>query len=132
MIHFHTSLASWLTRTQAELHSSFWVIASAVKKFYEKHGCLPLPGSLPDMKAQSNVYVKLQGIYKAKARKDAQEVLEIAKALKGGNKDVDPVEVEMFCKNASFVKLVNATTEGRNLASIYGNCHIILHVWTTR
>ncbi|KAI4603697.1 hypothetical protein KJ359_003514 [Pestalotiopsis sp. 9143b] len=105
--------------SEAELHSSFWVIASAVKKFYEKHGCLPLPGSLPDMKAQSNVYVKLQGIYKAKARKDAQEVLEIAKALKGGNKDVDPVEVEMFCKNASFVKLVNATTEGRNLASIY-------------
>lgn len=84
------------------------------------------------MKAQSNVYVKLQGIYKAKARKDAQEVLEIAKALKGGNKDVDPVEVEMFCKNASFVKLVNATTEGRNLASIYGKCHIMLHVWTTR
>jgi NEDD8-activating enzyme E1 regulatory subunit len=104
------------------------VIASAVKKFYEKYGYLPLPGSLPDMKAQSKVYVKLQGIYKAKARRDAQEVLEIAKALHGG-KDVDPVEVEMFCKNASFVKLVNATTQGRQLMSIYGNFHIILQAW---
>lgn len=104
--------------SEAELRSSFWVIASAVKKFYEKYGYLPLPGSLPDMKAQSKVYVKLQGIYKAKARRDAQEVLEIAKALHGG-KDVDPVEVEMFCKNASFVKLVNATTQGRQLMSIY-------------
>jgi NEDD8-activating enzyme E1 regulatory subunit len=77
------------------------------------------------MKAQSKVYVKLQGIYKAKARKDALEVLEIARAAHGG-KDVDPSEVDMFCKNASFVKLVNATVEGRNLAKIYGDFYITL------
>lgn len=71
------------------------------------------------MKAESKVYVKLQSIYKAKARKDALEVLEIARASPGGE-NVDATEVDMFCKNASFVKLVNATTDGRDLTKIYG------------
>lgn len=71
------------------------------------------------MKAQSSVYVKLQSLYKAKARKDAQEVLETAKANSGG-KDVSPAEVDLFCKNASFVKLVNATEDRRDLRKIFG------------
>jgi amyloid beta precursor protein binding protein 1 len=101
-----------------ESHSSFWLIAGAINEFYQNHGCLPLPGSVPDMKAQSSVYVKLQGIYKAKARKDALEVLEIARTRAGG-KHVDPTEVELFCKNASFVKLVNATVDGRDLSKTF-------------
>ncbi|KAL2120808.1 hypothetical protein VTJ04DRAFT_4835 [Mycothermus thermophilus] len=91
-----------------EQRSGFWLIADAVKQFYDKHGCLPLPGKLPDMKAKSNVYVQLQNIYKAKARKDAAEILEAVRAMPGGDR-VDPAEVELFCKNAAFVKLVNAT-----------------------
>jgi hypothetical protein len=60
------------------------------------------------MKAQSKVYIQLQGIYKAKARKDAAEILQIAQAAPGGER-VDPAEVDLFCKNAAFVKLINAT-----------------------
>lgn len=57
------------------------------------------------MKAQSTVYVKLQSIYKAKARQDVAEVLETARNhSKGG--DIDVAEVENFCKNAAFIKLV--------------------------
>jgi len=63
------------------------------------------------MKAQSKVYVQLQNIYKAKARKDVAEVLEIVKAAPGGG-DIDPARVELFCKNAAFIKLINA--EGSN------------------
>ncbi|RYP25522.1 hypothetical protein DL768_011486 [Monosporascus sp. mg162] len=98
-----------------ELKSAFWLIVAAVKTFYQKHGCLPLSGALPDMKAQSNVYVKLQSIYKAKARKDAHEVFETVKAMPGGE-HVDFVEVESFCKNAQFVKLINAADSNRNLS----------------
>ena len=68
---------------------------------------LPLPGNVPDMKAESDVYVALQNIYKAKARKDAAEVLELAQAAAGA-REIDPAEVDLFCKNAAFVKLVNA------------------------
>ncbi|KAI1644394.1 uncharacterized protein F4817DRAFT_220394 [Daldinia loculata] len=103
---------------EIELQSSFWVIAKAIEAFYNKHGCLPLSGALPDMKAQSTVYVKLQSIYKAKARRDAQEVLETARALPGG-KDVDPAEVDLFCKNARFVKLINATPTSEDLDAIF-------------
>ncbi|EEY14673.1 NEDD8-activating enzyme E1 regulatory subunit [Verticillium alfalfae VaMs.102] len=68
-----------------ETQSSFWIIAGAVKAFYEKHRCLPVPGGLPDMKAQSSVYIQLQGIYKAKARKDAAEVLDSVRRAQGAN-----------------------------------------------
>ncbi|EGS21524.1 nedd8-activating enzyme E1 regulatory subunit-like protein [Thermochaetoides thermophila DSM 1495] len=91
-----------------EQRSGFWIIADAVKAFFEKHQCLPLPGKLPDMKAQSKVYVQLQNLYKEKARKDAAEVLETVRAMPGGQ-DIDPAEVELFCKNAAFVRLINAT-----------------------
>ncbi|EFQ33149.1 ThiF family protein [Colletotrichum graminicola] len=91
--------------------SSFWTIADAVREFYEKHQCLPVPGGLPDMKAQSSVYIRLQNIYKAKARKDAAEVLDSVRQKPGGEA-VDPAEVELFCKNAAFVKLIVPSNGG--------------------
>ncbi|KAK3294730.1 uncharacterized protein B0H64DRAFT_193873 [Chaetomium fimeti] len=100
----------------AEQRSGFWLIADAVKKFYEEHKCLPLPGKLPDMKAQSKVYIQLQGIYKAKARKDAAKILQIVQASPGGE-HVNPAEVDLFCKNAAFVKLINATGGGASDSS---------------
>ncbi|PNY24911.1 NEDD8-activating enzyme E1 regulatory subunit [Tolypocladium capitatum] len=87
--------------------SSFWVIVEALRQFYAKHQLLPLPGGLPDMKAQSSIYIQLQNIYKDKARRDAQEVLDTVRAMSGGDQ-VDPAEVELFCTNVRFIKLVNA------------------------
>ena len=80
--------------------------------FYTKHGSLPLPGNVPDMKAQSKVYLQLQNIYKTKARKDAAEVLQTAQAIAGAGREVDPAEVDLFCKNAAFVKLINVESGG--------------------
>ena len=97
--------------TQGQSQSDFWVIVEAVRQFYAKHQLLPVPGGLPDMKAQSNVYIQLQNIYKEKARRDAQEVLTAARAMAGGDQ-VDPAEVELFCTNARFIKLVNAVDGG--------------------
>lgn len=93
---------------ELEAKSSFWIIASAIKAFFEKHKQLPLPGSVPDMKAQSQVYVQLQNIYKKKARQDVAEVLSTVRTLPGG-KDVDEAEVESFCKNAAFIKLIHGS-----------------------
>ncbi|KAL8399614.1 hypothetical protein RB594_000131 [Gaeumannomyces avenae] len=90
---------------------SFWVIAAAVRAFWEKHQCLPVPGRVPDMKAQSSVYIQLQNIYKAKARRDVAEVLETVRSSPGGG-GIEPAGVELFCKNAAFVKLINATETG--------------------
>ena len=87
-------------------NSSFWIIAAAIKQFYAKHNELPLPGSVPDMKAQSTVYVRLQNLYKAKARQDVAEVLEIVRTYPKG-KQIDIAEVDIFCKNAAFIKLIH-------------------------
>ncbi|KAK2000656.1 ThiF family protein [Colletotrichum falcatum] len=94
-----------------EAKSSFWIIADAVREFYEKHQCLPVPGGLPDMKAQSSVYIQLQNIYKDKARKDAAEVLGSVRQKPGGEA-VDPAEVELFCKNAAFIRLIVPSNGG--------------------
>ena len=89
--------------------ANFWIIASAIASFYEKHSLLPLPGSLPDMKAQSADYIQLQNVYRSKARKDFIEVLttvrEIEKRLARENL-IDEKEVELFCKEAGHVKLL--------------------------
>lgn len=103
-----------LTVWQMESKSSFWIIAAAIKQFYEKHKELPLPGSVPDMKAQSTIYVQLQNIYKTKARQDVAEVLETVRSHPGG-KDVDVAEVESFCKNAAFIKLIHGTELGPHM-----------------
>ena len=60
------------------------------------------------MKAQSTVYVQLQGIYKSKARQDVAEVLETVRAHPRG-KEIDVAEVESFCKNAAFIKLIHGS-----------------------
>ncbi|KAL8782521.1 MAG: hypothetical protein Q9195_009629 [Heterodermia aff. obscurata] len=89
--------------------ANFWVIAHAIRDFHSKHGVLPLPGTVPDMKAQSADYVQLQNIYKAKARKDLAEVVESVRAAeKDFMKDskIDDREIEAFCKGAASVKLI--------------------------
>lgn len=97
---------------------NFWIIASAISTFYKKHGFLPLPGSLPDMKAQSADYIALQNIYKTKARKDVEEVLETVRATEAklGSRatSVTEKEVEVFCKNAAHIKVIH----GRDIPQI--------------
>ncbi|KAJ5265513.1 hypothetical protein N7505_004563 [Penicillium chrysogenum] len=88
----------------------FWVIASAIKTFHASHGVLPLPGSLPDMKAQSADYVSLQNIYKTKARQDVEEVTATVRHLESQLQRQTPAipdrDIEVFCKNAAHIKVV--------------------------
>lgn len=89
--------------------SSFWFVANAISQFTSKHGVLPLAGSLPDMKAQSNDYIQLQKIYKDKARQDCAEVVVTVRQLEKKADRVSPVdekEIENFCKGAGYIHLV--------------------------
>lgn len=62
------------------------------------------------MKAKSADYIKLQNIYKSKARKDIAEVLATVREQEdnlGRTKEsIEEKEVDAFCKGAAFVKLV--------------------------
>jgi len=104
-----------LTTDSAE----FWVIASAVREFYEQQQVLPLPGSLPDMKAQSADYVSLQNIYKSKARKDIADVTKIIRRIEsqlGRATEIPEKDIEVFCKNASHIQVIR----GRDIPQVGG------------
>ncbi|KAI4182434.1 MAG: hypothetical protein L6R41_005988 [Letrouitia leprolyta] len=129
------SLPSGLRTIFAELNGkqldkdspNFWLIAKAIQQFYADHDALPLPGALPDMKAQSKDYIQLQNIYKAKARQDAEAVTSYVRTMEEAQKRkvaIDPKEIEAFCKGAAFVKLVKGQplvtdTDSPRLKSIY-------------
>ena len=103
--------------------TNFWLIAKALQIFYLSNHVLPLPGSLPDMKAKSADYVELQNIYKAKARRDVADVTRDVRRLERDiHRHVPDAEIEAFCKNASHVKVVHGTASpeilGRLDASI--------------
>jgi NEDD8-activating enzyme E1 regulatory subunit len=92
--------------------SQFWAIVPAIKEFVAKHDAFPLPGSLPDMKAQSSDYICLQNIYKNKSRRDYEEVLASVRAFEkktGFHPGVDERDIEAFCKGAPFVKVLRPT-----------------------
>ena len=101
-------------QTPTKESPNFWIIAHALRNFHQIHNVLPLPGALPDMKAQSADYIQLQNIYKSKSRKDLAEVINIIRnieeTLKKGTM-IEENEIEAFCKGAAFVKLV----KGNNL-----------------
>jgi amyloid beta precursor protein binding protein 1 len=105
--------------------AEFWLIAAAVHEFYQKHKVLPLPGSLPDMKAQSADYVSLQNIYKSKARKDVEEVTATVRRLEaqlGPRPAVIPEkDIEVFCKNAAHIKVIH----GRDIPRIKGDAQTL-------
>lgn len=69
------------------------------------------------MKAESSVYIQLQNIYKTKARQDASEVLAAVKATPGGE-NIDAAEVDLFCTNARFAKLINSSRDVVNLDEV--------------
>ncbi|KAL4923923.1 NEDD8-activating enzyme E1 regulatory subunit [Aspergillus undulatus] len=103
--------------------ADFWLIASAVRQFYEAHQVLPLPGSLPDMKAQTADYVSLQNIYKSKARQDIAEITETIRRTEsqlGRTAQVPEKDIEIFCKNASHIQVIR----GRNIPQMEkGDAH---------
>ncbi|KAB8208166.1 hypothetical protein BDV34DRAFT_58642 [Aspergillus parasiticus] len=105
--------------------ADFWIIASAVREFFQQHNVLPLPGSLPDMKAQSADYVSLQNIYKSKAKKDVEEVTNIVRRIESqiGSRsgDIPEKDIEIFCKNAAHIKVIR----GRSIPEIDGEAQTL-------
>lgn len=105
--------------------ADFWIIASAVREFFHQHNVLPLPGSLPDMKAQSADYVSLQNIYKTKARKDVEEVTNIVRKIESQLEsrpgEILEKDIEVFCKNAAHIKVIH----GRSIPKIDGEAETL-------
>ncbi|KAK7204028.1 hypothetical protein BZA70DRAFT_198576 [Myxozyma melibiosi] len=85
--------------------SKFWILARAISDFTKSPssgGHLPLSGTLPDMKADTTSYIKLQSIYRSKALEDrdwvASRVSELLLSLGRPADAISSDEVDTFCK----------------------------------
>ncbi|KAM8947650.1 NEDD8-activating enzyme E1 regulatory subunit [Pelodytes ibericus] len=102
--------------------SSFWVMARAVKEFMavEGSGYLPLRGTIPDMIANSDKFIKLQNVYREKAKKDSAAVENyVSKLLQSVGKPPECIpekDICLFCRNCAFLRVVRC----RSLAEEYG------------
>lgn len=126
---------------------SFWIMARALKEFIENegNGYMPLVGNIPDMTAETALYINLQNIYRAKARSDADIVLRrVHELLEQLNKSCDWItesKVRLFCREASHLSVMRGskiadeyekgtnaeliTNELENIESLMGH-HIVL------
>lgn len=91
-------------------------------------GQLPLPGSLPDLKAVSATYVKLANLYRAEASADLEALrahLAATLAKAGVRADaIEPDEVARFAKLAAHVRLVRGRkiSEARRQPNVNSIC----------
>ncbi|XP_043937851.1 NEDD8-activating enzyme E1 regulatory subunit [Protopterus annectens] len=102
--------------------SSFWMLACAVKEFVAKegNGNLPVRGTIPDMIADSEKFIKLQNVYRERANKDAAAVsnhtASLLQSLGKNPESIQEKEVKLFCRNAAFLRVISC----RSLAEEYG------------
>lgn len=95
--------------------SSFWIMAHALKDFIAKEGkgFLPLPGNIPDMTAETALYINLQNIYRAKALQDAdiifRRVQELLEELNRSCDSITEKEVRLFCREAAYLSVTRGT-----------------------
>jgi len=99
--------------TQISTNSSnFWILVHALKGFVENEGAgfLPLSGSISDMTATTDGYIKLQTLYQNKAMEDIGMITARVKATlaKIGRSDnsITDEEIKTFCKNCNFLKVI--------------------------
>lgn len=96
--------------------SNFWILVRALREFVAASPTqsLPLSGSIPDMKATSSGYIKLQNTYRSKALQDLahfkQLVLDTCTAA-GVEGSIADDEIEAFVKHAGYLKLIRGRSE---------------------
>nr|XP_002124435.1 NEDD8-activating enzyme E1 regulatory subunit-like [Ciona intestinalis] len=103
----------------SENSTNFWILANGLKQFVQNNdkSSLPLRGSLPDMFSDSESYVKLQNIYKTKAKQDIDLLTSYIRDFGAVNGRLSDQEIKRFCRNASFLQVVRS----RSLSEEYEN-----------
>ncbi|KAM8799502.1 NEDD8-activating enzyme E1 regulatory subunit [Eudromia elegans] len=105
-----------------EQSSSFWILARAVKEFVanEGQGSLPVRGTIPDMIADSSKFIKLQNVYREKAKKDIAAVrnhaANLLQSLGKAPESISERELKLLCSNSAFLRVVRC----RSLSEEYG------------
>ncbi|GBF88159.1 NEDD8-activating enzyme E1 regulatory subunit [Raphidocelis subcapitata] len=100
----------------------FWLLAAALRAFVanEGGGCLPLEGSIPDMHATTDLYLRLQRVYRAEAEAHAAAVeAHAARMLAAAGRPGGGVAAgaaRHFCRNARNLRVVRYRTLAEEVA----------------
>ncbi|KAK2462771.1 hypothetical protein APHAL10511_005162 [Amanita phalloides] len=89
----------------------FFQLVKALKTFTERYNCLPLTSTLPDMKASTDEYVRLQKMYKERSAEEKRTVETIVKEQGGGN-GIDEVSLDNFVRNSHRLRLLKGRKWG--------------------
>jgi len=98
------------------------ILLQALDQFLQTHdGQPPVHGSLPDMTATTDLYVRLQSVYREQAAADVAEMKRLVQQLvAAANAPVTAIpeaRIEAFCKNVFTVDLLQT----RSLADEYNS-----------
>jgi len=113
---------------------NFWILAAAVNEFLHNEGAgtLPAQGTVPDMAADTDTFLKLQKIYQNKSAKDLAVVTHRVNSITNhlGRPAIPEEEIKIFCRNTYFLKVLryksleeeyNSTVQKAHLASLVSN-----------
>lgn len=100
----------------------FWLCVAAIRSFVDEIGRLPVSGTLPDMTADTESYVKLQQLYKAQAREDAATVhrfaIKLAEKQRPSKPAPDLHTVEAFCRVVRHIRVVSSRTIAQEFSGV--------------
>jgi amyloid beta precursor protein binding protein 1 len=101
--------------------SHYWLLSSALARFVEKEGALPLSGKLPDMTSTTDFYITLQNIYQEKAHADLEEFTTLLHQVmleRGVFKEsISAEEIKLFCSNAQTLEVVRMRSPQEELTN---------------
>ncbi|KAG4305397.1 hypothetical protein PORY_000953 [Pneumocystis oryctolagi] len=92
--------------------SEFWILCRAISNYIstEGNGLLPLSGTLPDMRSDSEIYIQLKNIYYQKAQKDYECVRRcVQNILMSINQPISKIsdkKIKLFCKQSRYIKVL--------------------------
>jgi len=102
--------------------SNFSIMLKALGDFVKANDVLPVRGDIPDMVADSDIYIALQNLYVNKARDDcaaiSASVKESLSALGRPEDAISEFELKTFCKNAGFLHIISTRSLAEEYASI--------------
>ncbi|KAJ9533463.1 hypothetical protein QJQ45_026456 [Haematococcus lacustris] len=102
----------------------FWVMVAALKLFVAHEGegtYLPLDGSIPDMHSTTDLYLRVQRLYRERAERDVSSVeAHVNTLLARAGRDAGSIPRETirhYCKNARNLRLVRYRSLAAEFAS---------------
>jgi len=103
-------------KADAVIDDPYWILVNSLKKFIhnEGRGKLPLLGTVPDMHADTDSYITLQGLYIQKSNQDLEIIRNYVKQTleKFGKPatDITNEYIKLFCKNCLVLRVIRYRT----------------------